>query len=262
MATRRQQSGVDELVNEIRERLRQFGLEWRSESLRNNVLQLCSVYERTKDLGVSTAASCGLPEGAGGRSAKNRLRAYLVEHVGERLRGAELEVVSGISEYARRVRELRTEEGYQIATGASPDPESGVELSSDEYMLVSETPDQEAARRWHVANRIRKRKISSKKRLLAYLQENVNSIVTTEELAYVARAKEFGRRVRELRTEDGYSVATRFTGRPDLSAGQYVLESSDRRAEPHDRRVSNAVQQAVYERDRNTCRLCAWTRSK
>ena len=68
----------------------------------------------------------------------------------------------------------------------------------------------------------------------------------------------FSRRTRELHTEDGYSIATRFTGRPDLKVGQYVLQSKERVAQPHDRRIPEAVQRAVYERDNNTCRVCSW----
>jgi len=93
--------------------------------------------------------------------------------------------------------------------------------------------------------------------------ENVGKVVTTEELAYAARdAKEYARRVRELRTEHGYSVATRFTGRPDLNVGQYVLQSKERVVEPHDRKIPEKVQRSVYERDSNTCRVCGWKRDR
>lgn len=89
--------------------------------------------------------------------------------------------------------------------------------------------------------------------------ENVGKILTTEELSYVSKdAKEFGRRTRELRTEQGYAIATRFTGRPDLAPGQYVLQSAERITDPHDRRIPESVQRQVYERYKNTCRLCGW----
>ena len=78
----------------------------------------------------------------------------------------------------------------------------------------------------------------------------------------MAKASEFARRVRELRTEEGYAIATQFTGRPDLKMGEYVLESVDRIAEPHDRRIPIDVQRTVYERDHNTCRLCGWNRAR
>jgi hypothetical protein len=126
-------------------------------------------------------------------------------------------------------------------------------------MLVDPQADADAARRWHVANRIRRSGTSSKKRVLRYLMENVGRVLTTEELAYVAKdAKQYARRTRELRTEDGYGIATRFTGRPDLKVGQYILQSEDRIAEPHDRRIKEEAQRVVYARDNNTCRVCGW----
>ncbi len=104
--------------------------------------------------------------------------------------------------------------------------------------------------------------MGSKQRVLAYFRESVGHVVTTEELAYVAKgAKEFARRSRELRTEDGYAIATRFTGRPDLGMGEYILLSAERIAEPHDRHIPEPVQKHVYERDRNTCRLCNWNQA-
>ena len=42
---------------------------------------------------------------------------YLKKHVGQVLDGRELMVVSGISEYARRIRELRVQFGWQIISG-------------------------------------------------------------------------------------------------------------------------------------------------
>jgi hypothetical protein len=59
----------------------------------------------------------------------------------------------------------------------------------------------------------------------------------------------------------GYAVATRFTGRPDLNAGEYVLLSIERVAEPHDRHIPSDVQRAVYERDSSTCQHCGWNMS-
>src|SRR5207237_355419 len=72
----------------------------------------------------------------------------------------------------------------------------------------------------------------------------------------------FGRRARELRTEDGWGIATRFTGRPDLHSGEYVLESIERVAEPHDRRIPHDIQKEVYARDDNKCQLCGWNRDR
>lgn len=173
-----------------------------------------------------------------------------------------IKVVSGISEYARRIRELRVQDGYSILTGNSNSPEFELTLKSNQYILIKTEPDLEAAHRWHLANRIRKREdlTSAKARLLEYLKANVGKIVTSEELFYVAKDKNWARRTREIRTEMGYPVATRFTGRPDLKSGEYVLESVAPNATAHDRNIPIEAQKLVYERDRNTCRICGWNR--
>lgn len=258
MARRRRRRPVQELVGRIDEQLQRLDRQRDGMSLRDKVRCLVEVYGNVRDLGVSVVHEAGIESA----SARERIRLYMSEYPETAIEGAELEVVSGISEYGRRVRELRVEGGYQIASGKTPDPESGIDLRPDEYMLVNVEPDTDAARRWHVANRIRRLPNGSRERLLIYLQENVQRIVTTEELAYVANgASEYGRRVRELRTQEGYAIATRFTGRPDLSPGQYVLESIDRVADPHDRNISESTAREVYTRDDSTCRACGWNRS-
>ena len=51
-----------------------------------------------------------------GTGARDKLRTYFLAHLGEVLDSDTLREVAGISEWARRVRELRNEEGYQILT--------------------------------------------------------------------------------------------------------------------------------------------------
>jgi hypothetical protein len=256
MAKKRQPLSVTVLIQDIDRQLKKFEQNARFLSLREKVLKLVTVRHRLADLGVSVAVDHGLDPS----DARERIRVYLIENVGEVISSDELAVVSGISEFGRRVRELRVEQGYRILTGASPDPDSGVELRPDDYLLTDIDPDTDAARRWHVAKRIRNSPAGSKQRVFQYLLENVGSPVTTEELSYVAKgAKEFARRVRELRTEDGYAIATRFTGRPNLRMGEYMLLSRNRIAEPHDRHIPEAVQKEVFTRDGNSCRICGWS---
>lgn len=255
MARRRRIRNVDWLIKQIDERLQEFGRIRSDLQLRDKVLRLVEVVEHTKDLGVSVVAESGWDK----CGARERIRLYFIEYPGVVIDRSELEVVAGISDYPRRIRELRVEQGYQVVSGASPDEESGIVLKPDEYMLVQVEPDLDAARRWHIANRIRRSGGGGQQRILKFLLENVGKIVTTEELSYVSKeSKEFGRRTRELRTEQGYPIATRFTGRPDLASGQYVLQSAERIADSHDRRIPEPVQRKVYERDKNTCRLCGW----
>ena len=55
---------------------------------------------------------------AGSGSARDAILAYLRQNLGEVVEGAELEAVSGISEYGRRIRELRME-GWRIVGGTT-----------------------------------------------------------------------------------------------------------------------------------------------
>jgi len=68
--------------------------------------------------------------------ARARLRAHFLAHVGEVLEGDDLRAVAGgISEWARRVRELRTEEGYLILTNNDRS-----DLRPGQYLLESPRP--------------------------------------------------------------------------------------------------------------------------
>lgn len=68
--------------------------------------------------------------------ARSKLRAYFINHVGEVCDSATLrEVAGGISEWARRVRELRDQEGYDIQTHNDRS-----DLKPGQYILVSAIP--------------------------------------------------------------------------------------------------------------------------
>lgn len=68
--------------------------------------------------------------------ARARLRAYFLAHIGRILEPDELRRVSGnISEWARRVRELRTEEGYRILTHNDRS-----DLKPGQYLLLDPKP--------------------------------------------------------------------------------------------------------------------------
>lgn len=65
-------------------------------------------------------------------SAKNKLRAYLKKHVGKIIHTSTLREVAGSSEYARRIRELRDQEGMAIRTHRDR-----LDLKPGEYVLDS-----------------------------------------------------------------------------------------------------------------------------
>jgi hypothetical protein len=207
------------------------------------------------------------------RSAKARILAYLRHQQSQIIDGEELRVVAGISEYARRIRELRVQEGWPIVSGVtrselresmreegSPEEELPTAMRANQYLLESDEPDQAAADRWRIANQIRRSRASVKDKILGYLRANVGQPVHSEELRYVAGNKtEWARRTRELRTEEGWPVVTRYTGDPTLQVGVYVL-AEDSQAPAHDRNIPELVRREVMKRDSWSCRWvgCRW----
>ena len=73
--------------------------------------------------------------------SRAKLRNYFLEHVDEVLDSDSLRQVAGTSEWARRVRELRNEEGYQILTHNDRS-----ELKPGQYMLKNPKPQPAFAR--------------------------------------------------------------------------------------------------------------------
>lgn len=107
-------------------------------------------------------------------------------------------------------------------------------------------------------NEICRSNASVKDKIIGYFRRNAGNRIAGEELKYLAKdRKEWARRVRELRTEDGWPIVTRNSGRPDLGVGVYLLEE-DRLAEEHDRRIPDPVRVEVPKRDRFQCVECGW----
>jgi 5-methylcytosine-specific restriction endonuclease McrA len=70
------------------------------------------------------------------QGARTKLRQFFLNHVGEVLEADQLRTVAGgISEWARRIRELRTEEGYQILTH-----NDRADLKPGQYLLETPKP--------------------------------------------------------------------------------------------------------------------------
>jgi hypothetical protein len=84
---------------------------------------------------------------------------------------------------------------------------------------------------------------------------NIGRVMETEELRAVAGGiSEWARRVRELRTEEGYPILTH-NDRSDLRPGQYLLLSPD--PEPAlERAISRETRALVLDRDGFTCQMC------
>jgi len=251
--------GVEELI-------RNFETHLQEGELRTKVLALIPVFHGIRALGKSL-----IPYELA-HAARDRILYYFRQYPKIVINGDELLVVSGIQEYARRVRELRVQQGWAIASGviikdmleaeSGEVPDNMKIMVPNDYILLREEQDRDAAHRWHVANSIRKEHISVRNKILKFMQSNVGQRVTNEELRYVAGDKtEWARRVRELRTEQGWPIVTRTTGRPDLDVGVYVLEA-DRQNPEHDRTIADDVRRAVMRRDGYKCAKCGWSHTE
>ncbi|MCP1469199.1 hypothetical protein J3E64_000870 [Sphingobium sp. OAS761] len=237
--------------------------------LREQVRALIPANHLLRDLGSSL-----LPEGAR-LSARERILSYLRRFPGIVIDGDELMIVAGISEYARRIRELRKEEGWPILSGITANEmretndegrmqgeneEPFPAMRPSQYLLLEDRQDRDAAYRWNRANQIRRSDAGVRDKIIRYFRENVGQRITSEELRYVAGDKtEWARRTRELRTEFGWPVITRNTGDPTLPVGTYVLER-DEQAPQHDRQIPEIVRREVMRRDNWSCRWrgCGW----
>src|SRR4051794_34039463 len=90
---------AEELRAQLVDLLTDFEERLKSSELREQVKNLIPAHYLLRDLGSSL-----LPTPPA--SARQRILAYLRRYVGEVIDGEELLVISGIGEYARRVREL------------------------------------------------------------------------------------------------------------------------------------------------------------
>ena len=95
----------------------------------------------------------------------------------------------------------------------------------------------------------------AKAKLRAHFLANVGRVMDSDELRAVAQNQsEWGRRVRELRTEEGYLILTH-NDRSELKPGQYLLET----AKPQPafaRAISKETRAFVLDRNGFTCQMC------
>lgn len=95
----------------------------------------------------------------------------------------------------------------------------------------------------------------SRQRILEFLLANIGRVVDSRELQEASgRVSEWGRRVRELRDEQGYQVLSH-KDRADLKPGQYLLETVKRKP-AFERGISKETRAFVFERNGCTCQMC------
>ncbi len=92
-------------------------------------------------------------------------------------------------------------------------------------------------------------------KLRAHFLANIGRVMDSEELRGVGNNQsEWARRVRELRTEEGYLILTH-NDRSELKPGQYLLENP--KPQPaFERAISKESRAFVLDRNGFTCQMC------
>jgi hypothetical protein len=94
----------------------------------------------------------------------------------------------------------------------------------------------------------------SRAKLREFFTKNVGKVLNSDTLREVAGTSEWGRRVRELRNEEGMNIVTH-NDRSELKPGEYFLV--DLKPLPaFERGISKEVRAFVLDRNGFTCQMC------
>ena len=103
------------------------------------------------------------------------------------------------------------------------------------------------------------RKASAKERIRRFLRKKIGKVVTSKQLQEAAGrgVTEWARRVRELRSDEGWPILTH-NDDAKLKPGEYLLTSDppEPGAYRFDRPISARLRAQVLERNGYTCRMC------
>jgi hypothetical protein len=103
--------------------------------------------------------------------------------------------------------------------------------------------------------KIQKQRGGARGKLRAHFLANIGRVMDSAELRIVAdNQSEWARRVRELRTEEGYLILTH-NDRSDLKPGQYLLETPKPQS-AFSREISKETRAYVLDRNGFTCQMC------
>jgi len=95
----------------------------------------------------------------------------------------------------------------------------------------------------------------AKKKLRDFFLSNIGRVLSSSELQAVANGSaEWGRRVRELRNEEGYQILTH-NDLSTLKPGEYLLET-DKQKPAFAREISKETRAFVLDRNGFTCQMC------
>lgn len=99
------------------------------------------------------------------------------------------------------------------------------------------------------------RRPGAKTQLRAYILANTGKVLTANELREASgNTSEWGRRIRELRDEEGYQILSH-NDRATLKPGEYLLESA-KPVPAFARGISKETRAFVLDRNGFTCQMC------
>ncbi len=90
-----------------------------------------------------------------------------------------------------------------------------------------------------------------------FFEKNVGKVVSTHAISKIAGIREYARRIRELRDEEGMQIQSD-KDRQDLKPGEYILISLERRP-VIGRGISPQLRNEILERNGFTCQRCGAT---
>lgn len=103
------------------------------------------------------------------------------------------------------------------------------------------------------------KRVGARDKIREFLEGKVGKIVTTEQIAQVAKIRDYQRRIRELRDDEGMQILS-YRDRPDLRPNEYMLTSLKRG--PHFvHRIDKAQRARITGRDGLACSMCGATPS-
>lgn len=90
-----------------------------------------------------------------------------------------------------------------------------------------------------------------------FLEDNIGRIVSTEQISEVAGIRDYQRRIRELRGEEGMQILS-YRDRHDLKPNEYILASMDRLPR-FSHKIDKTQRARILERNGLTCSMCGVT---
>ncbi len=232
MARRSQPADPKDLARTLEVLVKQLHARLENPEIGERVAHLVAIHRVLRDLGAGLAVGLSAEPSTSGRA---RVLAYLRLQVGRIVHTEELMIVAGIGDYARRIRELRTQEGWPIISGAAMrdvskdlvrrgrSAEAPPQMVVEEYILVEDARDEDAIARWRRAGVLRGQRRPILARITDYLEAAAGRRVTAEELRYVAHDESDWIDALAALADRGCQILGYAVPDPSLPYGIYVL---------------------------------------